>query len=242
MLVNGRLAQPSQKEEPCCVDGVMEWDLDGRFVSPLPIKGVEVIEDSGDSTEGKRKEKEQCNRQIVFKANFEKSTCGCQLPPDCGRKMLRIDMKISNFRNGYLFNMGDSISNNAWGGDSNHQENDAEFFGINNSFFLFKGDKCLSNSTWATTYPNILTAGLPDQVTVFISNEHIRFRTNFGVLDEEVCHRCLYALGGQSDSSIDGVNEDVYVSFNRVILNSVRDGFGVCEAAVQWVCPFEYDY
>ncbi|XP_033749027.1 uncharacterized protein LOC117333714 [Pecten maximus] len=173
---------------------------------------------------------------------LKKTKCGCRVPPDCGRKMLRIDMDISYNRGAYLFAMGDSVSNDGWGGDSSDQQNDAEFFGYGDFFFLFKGDKCLANSSYTTLFSGSLTPNVFNHVTVFVSNEHVRILTDAGQVDEQVCDQCLYALAGQSDSSSGGINEDVYVSFNRMIrTSSGRIGFGVCSATVQWVCPYTFD-
>ncbi|XP_021369838.1 uncharacterized protein LOC110460933 [Mizuhopecten yessoensis] len=224
--------------KPCCVEGVMKFDLSSESPKlPLSIDKVEVVYDRTTRARQSR----SCNREVILRANFEKTDCGCRVPPECGRKMLRIDMEISYSRGFYLFAMGDSVSNDGWGGDSGNQQNDAEFFGVNDYFFLFKGDKCLTNSSYATLFAGTLTPGVFNYVTVFISNEHIRIINNYGVVDEQVCHQCLYALAGQSDSE-GSVNEDLYISFNRMIrVSSGRVGYGVCSATVQWVCPYTFD-
>ncbi|XP_033746883.1 uncharacterized protein LOC117332108 [Pecten maximus] len=221
---------------PCCVAGTMKFDLSSQSYIPRNVANMEVIYDR--TSRPNRK----CSREIVVKANFEKTKCGCRVPPDCGRKMLRIDMDISYNRGSYLFAMGDSVSNDGWGGDGSDQQNDAELFGYGDFFFLFKGDKCLANSSYTTLFSGSLTPDVFNHVTVFVSNEHIRFITDFGQVDEQVCHRCLYALAGQSDSSSGGINEDVFVSFNRMIrTSSGRIGFGVCTASIQWVCPYTFN-
>jgi len=41
---------------------------------------------------------------------------GCLYAPYCGRRMLRIDLELSDTtRSEYMFNVGDSVSNNGWG-------------------------------------------------------------------------------------------------------------------------------
>lgn len=65
----------------------------------------------------------KCSYMATLRANFQTLTkClydwhqdGCVSFPMCGRRMLRIDMFLGDDRKGYMFNVGDSPSNNGWG-------------------------------------------------------------------------------------------------------------------------------
>ena len=67
--------------------------------------------------------KSECSYMAELTANFQSLTrClydwhhgGCVNFPMCGRRMLRIDMFLGDVRNGFMFNVGDSPSNNGWG-------------------------------------------------------------------------------------------------------------------------------
>lgn len=120
-------------------------------------------------------------------------------------------------------------------GDASHQQNDAEVQAWNTYFRLFKNDKCLGSPTYEHAFTGRLTDDV-NHVTLFVSNEFVRIITDQG-MDEQVCHKCLFALSGQPDVQTGGANEDMYISFNRVIQwFSWRVGYGVCTATIRWVC------
>ncbi|XP_021369841.1 uncharacterized protein LOC110460937 isoform X2 [Mizuhopecten yessoensis] len=224
---------------PCCTDGEMTLHLDEDEPKFLPsIKGVEVIHFG----KAPLRSLSKCNRGVIVKATFEKSTCsGCHSPPECGRKMLQVDFDLDQTRGEYIFNVGDSVSNNGWAGDSSHQQNDAEVQAWNNYIRLFKSDKCLGSQNYVHAFSGQLIDSV-SHVTLLVSNELIRIITDQG-MDEQVCHECLFALNGQPDTQSGGVNEDVYVSLNRVVQwYSWRVGYGVCSATFRWVCPETFPF
>ncbi|WAR05041.1 hypothetical protein MAR_020410 [Mya arenaria] len=185
---------------------------------------------------GPASDEKQCNKQAVLKVAFDKlesCTC-CAKFPECGRRMLRIDLELSSGpRSGFMFNIGDSKSNNGYAGDSNDQFNDAELDGSYPNIKAWASDKCKVKPL--KTYANALVTNAVSHVTMYVSNEHVRV-TNDNGLDEYLCHECLFALNGQPDSSRGGINEDIYVALNRVVAGG-RIGVGVCSAKLSWVCP-----
>ncbi|XP_045209195.1 uncharacterized protein LOC123561084 [Mercenaria mercenaria] len=181
---------------------------------------------------------EDCSKTALLKVNFEKFTkvpCDyCLRKPLCGRRMLRIDLKLSSgTRSNWGFNIGDSRTNDGWKGDSNTQINDAETDGRFPAVRVYQSDKCPTRFP-LKTFPNAIGPDV-QEVTIYVSNQHIRIVNDQG-LDEYVCDNCLYALNGQADSQ--GVNEDIYIGLNRVVSGRIdRNGVGVCSATLTWACP-----
>lgn len=97
----------------CCVNGEMTLNMNADAPPFLPtIPGVQVIH-FGAALPRARSE---CNRGVIVKATFDKGTCGgCHNPPGCGRQMLQVDLYLDEKRGEYIFNVGDSVSNNGWG-------------------------------------------------------------------------------------------------------------------------------
>jgi hypothetical protein len=59
----------------------------------------------------------ECNIPALLEIDFEKisDSCDCLSAPCCGRRMLRIDLYLPGDREGWTFNLGDSVSNNGAG-------------------------------------------------------------------------------------------------------------------------------
>ncbi|XP_022333355.2 uncharacterized protein LOC111130504 [Crassostrea virginica] len=221
-------------EENCCPSpNGMSIDLTQGTVSGS-VAGVSTpIFYPQTNTESK------CSYMAELTANFQSLTrClydwhhgGCVNFPMCGRRMLRIDMFLGDVRNGFMFNVGDSPSNNGWGGDSGHTQNDAEIFGRYPTMYSYKSDLCKSeNTAWANT----LLAPDVKRVTIFVANNFFRITNDQG-FDVEDCHKCLFALNGQDPN--DPANT-LYMAFNKVIQKfSSRRGVGVCNVRIRWECP-----
>lgn len=180
----------------------------------------------------------KCSYMATLRANFQTLTkClydwhqdGCVSFPMCGRRMLRIDMFLGDDRKGYMFNVGDSPSNNGWGGDASDTENDAEIFGLYPTLFEFKSDLCHS---MRTTWANGLLAPDVKRVTIFVANNYVKITNDKG-FEAKDCNRCIFALSGQDPN--DRANT-LYMAFNRVISGSYRSGTGVCNVNIRWECP-----
>lgn len=78
---------------------------------------------SSPTFQGQTSTNAKCSYMATLRANFQNLTrClydwhqdGCVSFPMCKRRMLRIDMFLGDDRKGYMFNVGDSPSNNGWG-------------------------------------------------------------------------------------------------------------------------------
>ncbi|KAL3884583.1 hypothetical protein ACJMK2_024715 [Sinanodonta woodiana] len=179
-----------------------------------------------------------CNAKILLTATFQKHEYGdpyqgCTKVPECGNKMLRIDLEMAPSKTGVSFHVGDSRTNNGYKGDASTQEKDAEFHSLGYQHLLHGSDHCPNMSLVMTG----LLSNSVTSVTIFIGNEFIRVSNNLGYV-YELCSQCLFSLNGQSDSE-GPVNEDIFIGLNRIIdSSSYRDGTGVCSAVVSWACPW----
>ncbi|XP_062586605.1 uncharacterized protein LOC134248201, partial [Saccostrea cucullata] len=170
----------------------------------------------------------ECGVMADLRANFANLTnClqdwhrdGCFDFPMCGRRMLRIDMYLGKDRKGYMFNIGDSPSNDGWGGDSSDTKHDAELMGLYPNTLGYKSDYCETEKTqWSDT----LLAPDVKKVTIFVVNNYVRIMNDQG-FDVKTCHKCLFALNGQDP---DDRANTLYLAFNNVIKGTSRRGYGV---------------
>ncbi|KAH3736192.1 uncharacterized protein LOC127851674 [Dreissena polymorpha] len=185
-----------------------------------------------------------CSLRALLKVTFDKlPSCidGCLRYPLCGKRMLRVDLELSPTNRSYfMFDIGDSVSNDGYGGDYSDQTNDAEIDAVFPNVYVRPSDHCPDPPRLLATYTDAVKLGSVNRITLFISNEHIRITNDQG-LNQILCHKCLFALNGQPDPSVGGVNQDIYIALNRVIADRAdRYGFGVCSARLSWVCPESY--
>ncbi|XP_048737902.1 uncharacterized protein LOC125652614 [Ostrea edulis] len=154
----------------------------------------------------------------------------CVSFPTCGQRMLRIDMFLGKRRRGYMFNVGDSPSNDGWGGDYGDTKHDAEIMGYYPRILGYKSDFC---KTEKTEWLNTLLAPGVTRVTMFAANNYIRIKNDQGFEMNE-CHECGFALNGQDPN--DSANT-LYMAFNNMIRGTHRNGYGVCHVRIRWECP-----
>ncbi len=120
---------------------------------------------------------------------------------------------------GWLLNIGDSITNNGYAGDSGTQSNDAEaevVVGSTNTYL-----HALANDYGGSSYLTNEAGHIPltgnRNVRYEISNNKLKYWKNFETSSTvTVQSPYLYALAGQSDST-GPVNYKIYIGINRVI-------------------------
>ena len=124
---------------------------------------------------------------------------------------------------------------NYTGGDSGHQDNDAEVQALYPHITLYSSDKCPHLTDRLLHQLDQGTGARVNDVIIYVSNERVRIMNDQG-LDYELCNSCLFALNGQNDGSSGGINEVVFIGLNRVVAGLGRVGVGVCSATISWEC------
>lgn len=137
---------------------------------------------------------------------------------------------------GWTVNIGDSRSNDGYGGDGGHQANNAELR-INGTQMMIYG-----RNNEAGRSPILVqveeAAESRGVIALEVGNEQVRWwqpagGTGDGMFIEQVTSPYLFALDGQADA-IGGVNYEVYAAFNRVIDGgAARNGRGVVRVDVR---------
>ncbi|KAK3103550.1 hypothetical protein FSP39_020101 [Pinctada imbricata] len=159
----------------------------------------------------------------------------CTNRPTCGNRLLKIELDINPVHGGFMFNIGDSATNDGYGGDANTQRNDAEIMGLGQHTRVYYSDNCPGQKE---EFLNSLNTAR--KVTMWVGNEFTRVQTKDATgsvqLDEQFCNKCLFALNMQPDQCPTCRNLDVYVALNNMIRGTHRRGFGVCKAKLSWEC------
>ncbi len=136
---------------------------------------------------------------------------------------------------GWTVNIGDSVSNNGWGGDGGHTSNAAEM--------QILGTKIDAYTNILPGYQNVtddgrlhllavpnIVSGDDSKVVLEIGDEHLGW-DNLQGINGSIDSPYLYTLNGQSTLYGD-INYDVYASFNRVISTNGRIGSGASKVKI----------
>jgi hypothetical protein len=129
---------------------------------------------------------------------------------------------------GWTVNIGDSSTDNGFGGDAATQSNDAEMQVYGTTMSVYGSDRTPAS---VRNILNILN--LPSQGTTLsfdVSNYFL------GWVRGELRSDYIYALQGQSDTE-GPVNWDIYAGFNRTISDASRFGSGVTRVTVTLSAP-----
>ena len=144
-------------------------------------------------------------------------------------RYLVFDFYFSSNNSGFNINIGDSFSNNGYGGDGGHTSNAAEVHSKEKNWNIYTG-----TLPGYTDYAEILVEAIQDvitdHVTVIIGDEYAEFDNNRGV---RKCYssKYLFTLSGQTPT-YGNVNYDIYFGMNRVISSS-RSGIGLCSVTIR---------
>ncbi|KAK3103846.1 hypothetical protein FSP39_022397, partial [Pinctada imbricata] len=118
------------------------------------------------------------------------------------------------------------------GRDTGTKRNDAKVVGLYNSIFTYYSDYFVDQIE-----DLIISLVGARYVTLWIGNEFTRIQTrnsrDIVLQTVSYCNRCLFALNYQNEGN---ENMDVYVAFNNMVLDTNRQGYGVCEALLNWEC------
>jgi hypothetical protein len=152
--------------------------------------------------------------------------------------LLRIDMKghqrllvtaqFDSPSKEWSLNLGDSISNNGWGGDGSTNHHDAEVQILDGRFEIYASDAVGSQPPYdegkrfLRSWPEVATG--PGTVQFEVADGEVALYAKDGQI-EAFRHDALFALKGQPDSEA-GVNYDLYLGVNRVVSQG-RTGTGI---------------
>lgn len=133
---------------------------------------------------------------------------------------------------GVSVNVGDSQTNDGFGGDAATQSNDAELnigdridLGLTDNFedlYIFGHD----GTRAPIAYPLRKMVKQHETLSLTVSNERLAYANKDYPISGVIKSPWLYALNGQPDTE-GPVNYDIYAAFNRVIAGSYRIGSGV---------------
>lgn len=116
---------------------------------------------------------------------------------------------------GWTVNLGDSQSNNGYGGDASTQSRDAEMQIVNQNMAVF-GNDCNTPAGGELTQGKVLNlARKSSRVELEVSNEKLSWDNKSG-LKNSLNSPYLYALKHQPDAT-GALNSEIYAGFNRVI-------------------------
>jgi Ca2+-binding RTX toxin-like protein len=139
---------------------------------------------------------------------------------------------------GWTVNIGDSASNNGYGGDGGSQSRDAEMQIVNGNMSVNGNDYNTPPGEFLTqgSVANLVSNG--SRVELEVSNEKLAWDNKSG-LQNSLTSPYLYALNGQPDDE-GPVNSEIYAGFNRVIFGPFdRIGSGASKATIL-LNPIDY--
>jgi hypothetical protein len=152
--------------------------------------------------------------------------------PSAGKAVVRINLssyssaRIRTYYNstptGWVVNIGDSVSNNGYGGDSGNQSNDSELQILNQNLTVYASD--YGQNKVVGTHANAANASSYNDF--YIADRSLVWsvgRLKVGHIPIDSSN--LFALKGEPDGE-GPVNYDIYASFNRVIGSASRSGSG----------------
>lgn len=150
-------------------------------------------------------------------------------------KRLVLDLEFSGPSVEWSFNLGDSNTNNGWGGDSSTAIHDAEIQILNGNLEIYGSDllddypEYPPNKRFMKAWANVVDDG-GGTVRIEIADGEVTYIDPEGRRDSYL-HPALFALAGQDDREA-GVNYDLYLGVNRVVAGG-RVGSGLSRVQVQ---------
>jgi Ca2+-binding RTX toxin-like protein len=153
-------------------------------------------------------------------------------------KKAKFIVEYDKIPSGWTVNIGDSVSNNGYGGDGSNQSRDAEMQIVNSNMSVNGNDYNTPPGGFLTqgSVTNLVSNG--SRVELEVSNEKLAWDNKSG-LKNSLTSPYLYALNGQPDAT-GPVNSEIYAGFNRVISGPFdRIGSGASKATIL-LNPIDY--
>lgn len=149
---------------------------------------------------------------------------------------MEIELEFSGPSKEWSFNLGDSNTNNGWGGDSVTAINDAEIQILNGNLEIYGSDlldhypEYPARQRFMKKWDNVVENG--GLVRLEIADGEVTYIDRNGRRDSYQ-HPALFALAGQDDAEA-GVNYDLYLGANRVV-SPGRIGSGLKKVKVRFI-------
>ncbi len=124
---------------------------------------------------------------------------------------------------GWTVNIGDSPTDNGFGGDAATFSNDAEMQILGSTLSVYGNDATPTAVRNMLNLTNVVALG--SVITLDVKNTYLGFGTG------ELRSDRLYALAGQPDTE-GPVNYDIFAAFNRTVGDFSRNGTGVTQVVV----------
>ncbi|CAG5115644.1 unnamed protein product [Candidula unifasciata] len=150
---------------------------------------------------------------------------------DPGRRRVLVDLFMDGNPTEWVFNLGDSSSNNGYAGDADTQWWDAEVQGKGRTFAGYLSDN--GGSGQAFVVPNAYST----RQTLIVGDGHITWIPDNNNLINYYNNPNLFALNGQHDDRPGPSNYDLFLGINRVVSQG-REGSGVCKVGIKFLPEF----
>ncbi|MFZ5952198.1 MAG: hypothetical protein ACOYXC_15945 [Candidatus Rifleibacteriota bacterium] len=142
----------------------------------------------------------------------------------------KIELIFAGSIEGHLLNIGDSSTNNGFGGDGATQSRDSEAQIVNGDFSVFGDDFAPTGEE--KVLASVKGLAKPDSsVIIEIGNNFIAWKTSDGITGS-VNSPFIFSLDGQEDKE-GPVNHDIFIGLNQVVDGNYRSGKGLIKANIK---------
>lgn len=146
-----------------------------------------------------------------------------------GQPSVTFQVTYGSTPTGWTVNIGDSATNNGYGGDAGTQSRDAEMQVVGAEMAIFGNDFNIPPGGLLKTITNIANTSYP--LNLQVKDQYLYWQMY--VVNGSWSSPYLYALAGESD--IEGpINYDIYAAFNRTINDPGRSGSGVARVKISF--------
>lgn len=134
----------------------------------------------------------------------------------------------------WTLNLGDSISNNGYGGDAGTQSRDCELQVAGDTLAIYGSDAMGGQERLLKQVPHFIQGG--QTVEFVVGNEHLSWSNSQG--SDSMNSPYLFALAGQTDQEGEP-NHTIYAAFNRTISDDSRSGSGATAVTIELLTHLE---
>lgn len=142
----------------------------------------------------------------------------------------RIEIHFAEKIEGHMLNIGDSVTNNGFGGDGATQSRDSEAQVVNGDLTVFGDDTVPPEKEKVlASVKEFVRPG--SQITLEIADNFFSWHNNDGA-NGSITSEHLFCLSGQEDKE-GKVNYDIFIGLNQVVAGNYRSGKGVKKVLIK---------